>query len=1351
MGSVKSNIGHTQHAAGVAGVIKMVEAMRHGVLPRTLHVDEPSPHVDWSSGSVELLTESQDWLVNGRPRRAGVSAFGISGTNAHVVLEEAPASEPVPAPVLPVVGPVVVPWVLSGRSAGAVRAAAGRLSGVSGEVVDVGWSLAAGRAVFDYRAVVTGRDRAGLVGGLGRVAPVRAVPSRVGLLFAGQGAQRAGMGRGLYEAFPVFAEAWDEVTGLLDPAVGEGALAGTDVVQPGLFAFEVALFRLLRSWGVMPDVLVGHSVGEFAVAHVAGVLSLVDACTLVSARGRLMQALPDDGVMVAVQASEEEVAPYLGSVVDLAAVNAAGSVVLSGSTAEVERVVAVFRDQGRRTRRLATDRAFHSSLMDPVLGPLAEVAAGLSYGRPQLSVVSTVTGGLVTEEMSSPQYWVDHVRRPVRFADAVAVSGAGLFLEVGPDGVLSGLVDDAVPLLRPDRAEPDQLVAALGEAFTRGVEVDWSAYFAGSGGKRVDLPTYPFQRDRYWLTPNTSADVSSVGLARAEHALLSGILDLADGGIVATGRVARDGQGWLPGALASGAAFVDLVLWLGDRAGCPYLARLATVSSVKGPARLQVVVGAVDEAGEREVTVDMRPEDADEWVRCATGVLTAASPPVPSGATTTALADLPEDTAPDGFLLHPALLDEVVREAADGLVPTEWAGVRVYTAGAASLRADVTALDDGALALALYDGAGELAASVASVTLTAAPPTAAATVDDLFHLSWRELPAADRADPADTTTWAVLGRTVVGFDVPAVADLSGLADLPTVPPVVLTRVSTVGEPAAAAHAAAEHALALAQSWLADERCAASRLVFVTVGASDGGDPAAAAVWGLIRSASSENPGRFGLVDTTVDDAIGDIGAVPFAEEPEARLRDGAVLVPRLVRTAGAGPRQNPGHPALNPEGTVLVTGGTGVLGALLARHLVTAHRVRSLLLAARRGPDAPGAAALRAELTELGARVDIVAADVADRADAARLLAAVPPEHPLTAVVHTAGTLDDGLIGSLTPERLHSVLRPKVDGAWHLHELTRGLDLSAFVVYSSASGLLGGPGQANYAAGNAFLDALARQRATAGQPALSLPWGLWADASAMTGHLGAADLRRLERGGLVRITAEEGMALFDAALAGEHPVAAPVKWDRRALRSLGAGLPALLGDLVPRRAGRRDASADRQDSPLAAITTADGAEREKLLLEFVRAEVAGVLGYGKPSAVPVDRAFSELGFDSLTAMELRNRLARGSGISLPATLVFDHPTVADTAGYLGERIAPSAGIPAPVGGVLEELARLEAAFARGPGADRDLPQAVARLERMLTRWRTAAAEVPDADASAERIATVSVDELFDIIDELDAS
>ncbi|RLU89252.1 polyketide synthase, partial [Streptomyces griseocarneus] len=508
IGSVKGNIGHLEAAAGIAGFIKTVLALRHRELPATLHHTTPNAAIPFDDLGLDVAHTRRAWPEPDRPLVAGVSSFGMGGANCHVVLEEAPVSEPVPEPVLPVVGPVVVPWVLSGRSAGAVRAAAGRLSGVSGDVVDVGWSLAAGRAVFDYRAVVTGRDRAGLVGGLGRVVPKRASASRVGLLFAGQGAQRAGMGRGLYEAFPVFAEAFDEVAGLLDPAVGEGVLVGTDLVQPGLFAFEVALFRLLRSWGVMPDVLVGHSVGEFAVAHVAGVLSLADACTLVSARGRLMQALPDDGVMVAVQASEGEITPYLGSAVDLAAVNAAGSVVLSGSTAEVERVVAVFRERGRRTRCLDTDRAFHSSLMDPVLGPLAEVASGLSYGRPQLSVVSTVTGGLVTEEMSSPRYWVDHVRRPVRFADAVAVSGAGLFLEVGPDGVLSGLVDDAVPLLRPDREEPDQLVAALGEAFTRGVEVDWPAYFAGSGAKRVDLPTYPFQRKPHWLGTERAESVA---------------------------------------------------------------------------------------------------------------------------------------------------------------------------------------------------------------------------------------------------------------------------------------------------------------------------------------------------------------------------------------------------------------------------------------------------------------------------------------------------------------------------------------------------------------------------------------------------------------------------------------------------------------------------------------------------------------------------------------------------------------------------------------------------------------------------------------------------------------------------
>jgi acyl carrier protein len=425
----------------------------------------------------------------------------------------------------------------------------------------------------------------------------------------------------------------------------------------------------------------------------------------------------------------------------------------------------------------------------------------------------------------------------------------------------------------------------------------------------------------------------------------------------------------------------------------------------------------------------------------------------------------------------------------------------------------------------------------------------------------------------------------------------------------------------------------------------------------------------------------------------------------------------------------------------LVTGATGVLGGLLARHLVTAHGIRSLMLVSRSGPAAHGASGLHAELTAMGARVEIIAADMADRAAVASVLAAVPAQHPLTAVVHAAGVLDDGLVTSLRPEQIERVLRPKVDAAWHLHELTRDLELAAFVLYSSASGLVGLAGQANYAAANAFLDALALRRAAEALPALSLPWGLWADVSAMTGHLGAAHFRRLARSGVVPITAAQGMALFDAALTGDHAVAVPVKWDRVALRAAGPDLPPLLRELMPRQVDRRDVD----DSIVARAAAVSGAERERLLLEFVRDAVAAVLGHDGAHAVPADRPFSELGFDSLTAVDLRNRLGQRTGTRLPATLVFDHPTAADVARFLGDHLAPGGRGATPVGGVLDELDRLETALAATSAEDPDLRLATTRLERLLARWRAAGA--PAADAATERIATVSVDELFTIIDD----
>ncbi|MFF2965073.1 type I polyketide synthase, partial [Streptomyces sp. NPDC057963] len=548
LGSVKSNIGHAQAAAGVAGVIKMVMALQRGVLPRTLHAEVPSSHVDWSAGGVSLLAEAQEWPRNGTPRRAGVSSFGISGTNAHLIVEEGPETEPRQVAEVSPGGGVLVPVVLSARSAGALRDQAARLRGlvVADEGLglgDLAFSLVSSRALHDHRAVVSAGSREELLAGLeglaeGRVSAgtVQGVAGGGGLafVFSGQGAQFPGMGRELYERFPVFAGVVDEVCGLVDAARGGGGvgllevmfggpgsvgaevLERTEFAQPALFVFEVALFRLLESWGVVPDYVAGHSLGEVSAACVAGVFSLRDAVSLVVARGRLMEAAPAGGVMVAVQAAREEVVPLLSGLEDrvsIAAVNGPGSLVVAGDGEAVDGVVGRLEGLGRRTRRLRVSHAFHSPHMDGVLEEFAGVVAGVSFRDPVIPVVSA-------GDVGSREYWVRHVREAVRFDVVLArleELGVVSALEVGPDAALTphvagmaGMAGAAV--MRRGRPQVEGLLRALAHVHVHGAEVDWSGFIPARGGV-VDLPTYPFQRERFWLEGSGGVgDVVSVGL-----------------------------------------------------------------------------------------------------------------------------------------------------------------------------------------------------------------------------------------------------------------------------------------------------------------------------------------------------------------------------------------------------------------------------------------------------------------------------------------------------------------------------------------------------------------------------------------------------------------------------------------------------------------------------------------------------------------------------------------------------------------------------------------------------------------------------------------------------------------------
>ncbi|MEU7137707.1 type I polyketide synthase, partial [Streptomyces sp. NPDC046261] len=1389
LGGIKSNLGHAQAAAGVAGVIKMVMAMRHGVLPKTLHVDAPSSHVDWSAGAVELLTERIEWPETGRARRSAVSAFGISGTNAHVVLEQAePAEEPGAEDDGPAVEPGVVPWVLSGKTEAALRAQAGRLlhhvqDRPALALADLGFSLVTSRASFPHRAVVLAADRDAVTRALSALSTgetdagvaegvvegsVR--PGRSAFLFSGQGSQRLGMGRELYGRFPVFAEAFDAVCAGLDEHLDrplrdvvwgedEELLNQTVYAQAGLFAVEVALYRLVESWGVRPDFVAGHSIGEVAAAHVAGVFSLDGACALVAARGRLMQALPSGGAMVAVRATEDEVLPHLTDEVSIAAVNGPSSVVVSGAESAVEAIRAQFEGEGRKATRLRVSHAFHSPLMEPMLDDFRAVVAGLSFQPAAIAVVSNLTGEPASDEMlGSAEYWVRHVREAVRFADgvrALQVAGVTRFLELGPDGVLSAMARESVtdeaavlvPVLRKNRPEEHTLLAALAQLSVQGADVDWAAAYEGTGARSVDLPTYAFQHEWYWPKPaalSASGDVGAAGLESTGHPLLSASVELSDDdGLLFTTRLSLQSHPWLAdhvvmgSALLPGTAFVELAIRAGDEVGCDRIDDLTLAAPLvlpeQGGVQLQLRVGPADDSGNRSFSVRSRPEGAGDqpWARHATGVLavgehTADFAPLggdgvwpPAGAEPVDLTGLYEGMAEGGFAygplfqgmrsawrrgdevfaevmlpeatdgeagagafgLHPALLDAALHVTAfngmpRGVVPFSWEGVSLHASGASAVRVRVARTGDESVSVAIADTDGGPVASVETLTLraVAAGDRSATGVngigrDSLFRVDWTPLPAP--ASTLGSLALAVVGsggtEALAGLPADTYEDLAALAahaeaDVPGVVlvPVPVASSGGFGGVVESVHAATAWALGLVQSWLVEERFAGSRLVFVTRGATTGEDLAGAAVWGLVRSARSENPGRFSLVDLGGDeDAPSVLLRQALAlDEPELAVRGGEVLAARLARVPAP---VEPGPVVWGSEGTVLITGGTGGLGRAVARHLVAEHGVRSLLLVSRSGPAAEGAEELVAELEQQGAVVAVESCDVTDRGAVSELVA----RHPVAAVVHTAGVIDDGVVEALTPERLATVLRPKVDAAWNLHEATKGLNLSAFVLFSSVSGTFGGPGQGNYAAGNTFLDALARHRRAQGLPGVSQAWGPWTQDGGMTGTLSDVDIQRIARSGMPELSPAEGVALFDAAIAADEAVVLPVRFDLAALRAQG-DIPALLRGLIRTRV-RRSVTAGSGTVSAGLVQRLAGlavAERREVLLDLVRGQIAVVLGHAGSETVDPTRAFQDLGFDSLTAVELRNRLNKATGLRLPATAVFDYPTADVLVGHL---------------------------------------------------------------------------------------
>ena len=1759
LGSIKSNMGHSSAAAGTAGVIKMVQAMRHGLMPKTLHVDVPTPHVDWSAGSVSLLTESRPWPARDRPRRAGVSSFGISGTNAHVIVEEPPAEPESPVGERDDVHRVVA-WVLSARSAEALANQAGRLSewmaadaGLT--AVDVGWSLVATRSLFEHRAVVVGADRDQLIAGLAGlaagepgadVAVGRARPTgKTVFVFPGQGSQWVGMGAELLDSSTVFADHIDRCDKALSEHVdwslidvirgtaGAPGLDRVDVVQPALWAIMVSLAELWRSVGVVPDAVIGHSQGEIAAAYVAGALSLEDAARVVALRSRLLVQLSGAGGMVSLacglRQAQELVAPW-GDRLSIAAINGVSAVVVSGDVDVLGELIRRCEADDVRARTIDVDYASHSAQVDAIREPLTEALNGIDPRSSSVAFFSTATGGLLDTAGLTADYWYRSIRHTVQFEQAVRAAcdaGYRVFIESSPHPILIAGIEEiattaadgddpadtaiVIPSLGRDDGGPERFWLSVGQAHVSGVGVDWRTVCAGWGGQRVELPTYPFVRRRFWLTDGLtgSGDVGGLGLAAAQHALLGAVVERPDSGaVVLTGRLSTVTQPWLAdhavtgAVLFPGAGFVELAIRAGDEVGCGVVDELTLSAPLLLPAaggvQVQVVVGDADDSGDRPVSVYSHGAQPDsDWTLHAQGMLSAgAVEPAadlsvwpPTGAVAVDITGayerlaglgyeygpafrglramwrrgpeifaevaIPSDVGVEvgGFGIHPALLDAALHamgaagDQAETMLPFSWQGVSLHAAGAARARVRIAPAGAEAVSVEVADPSGLPVLSVRELgtrpVSAAQLPAAAPAGAGLLDVTWSPVPLDGNdigaGDAGDGVVLWELGSTDRGV---------------------------VGSVHEATHAALE----VLQSWLGGDE--AGLLVVLTHGAvAVAGEPvsdlAGAAVWGLVRSAQAEHPGRVLLVDS---DGSVHVGALIGCGEPQLAVRSGALYGARLtpvsrrsglrlpqrpsawrLATGGGGTLEDlvvqpcppvelaagdvrvavaavgvnfrdvlvalgmypgggelgvegagmvlevgPGvsgvrvgdavmglfgvvgseavvdarlvtavpagwtsvaaagvpvvfltamyglsvlagvragqrvlvhaaaggvgmaavqlarhwglevfatasrgkwdtlramgfdddhigdsrtlefeekfltvtggagvdvvlnslsgefvdaslrllarggrfiemgktdlrdpqviaerHPGVGyrafdlieagpdriaqmlgevvglfgagaltplpvktfdvrstpaayrfvsqarhigkvvltiPDGpggglagsTVLITGGTGMAGSVVARHLVDRYGVAHVLLVSRSGERAEGVSQLVDQLRDAGAEVTVVACDVADRDAVAQLLAHVPSQYPVRGVFHAAGVLDDAVIASLTPERLDAVLRAKVDGAWNLHELTRELDVPAFVVFSSMAGIVGTPGQANYAAANSFLDGLSAYRHAQGLPGLSLAWGLWEQASAMTGHLDERDKARMSRVGLAPLSTARAVELFDAALIAEGPVVVAARLDTGALTANGAVLPPLFRELAPRRTRRVVAdtatTAVAMTGLNARLRRLGAEQRHRELVELVCGNAATVLGHSGTADIDAGRAFQDLGFDSLTAVELRNRLKTATGLTLSPTLIFDYPTPIALAEHLDVRLTTAArpNLMARFNDITRELQALLNQPDLNPD---DKTQLSTRIRTLLSTLASTTQTTPPDDTLDDDIQSADENELFAILDE----